>query len=79
MNQLSLFQSTFLMLWEFLLPEKILLGLRCSNGIEISLFNEQELEKIDDLIKYDKVYIEDNKVFNKNFLLSDELALYILD
>ena len=59
--------------------EKILLGLRCSNGIEISLFNEQELEKIDDLIKYDKVYIEDNKVFNKNFLLSDELALYILD
>ncbi len=59
--------------------EKILLGLRCLNGVEISLFNEKELEKIDDLIKYDKVYIEKNRVFNKNFLLSDEIALYILD
>ena len=38
-----------------------------------------EWDWIDDLIKYDKVYIEDNRVFNKNFLLSDELALYILD
>jgi oxygen-independent coproporphyrinogen III oxidase len=59
--------------------EKILLGFRCLNGVEISLFNEQELKKIDDLVNYDKVYIENDKVFNKNFLLSDELALYILD
>ncbi|QKF67163.1 oxygen-independent coproporphyrinogen III oxidase [Arcobacter venerupis] len=59
--------------------EKILLGFRCLNGIEISLFNEQELKKINDLVNYDKVYIENDKVFNKNFLLSDELALYILD
>lgn len=59
--------------------EKILLGFRSLNGVEISLFNEEELKKIDDLIQYDKVYIEENRVFNKNFLLSDELALYILD
>lgn len=59
--------------------EKILLGFRSLNGVEISLFNEEELKKIDDLIKYDKVYVEENRVFNKNFLLSDELALYILD
>ena len=45
----------------------------------MSLFNEEEMKKIDDLIQYDKVYIEKNRVFNKNFLLSDELALYILD
>ena len=59
--------------------EKILLGFRSLNGVEISLFNEEELKKIDDLIKYDKVYMEENRIFNKNFLLSDELALYILD
>ena len=38
--------------------EKILLGLRCSNGVEISLFDDLELKKIDELIEYDKVYIE---------------------
>ncbi len=59
--------------------EKILLGFRSLNGVEISLFNEEEMKKIDDLIQYDKVYIEQNRVYNKNFLLSDELALYILD
>ncbi len=59
--------------------EKILLGFRSLNGVEISLFNEQEMKKIDDLINHDKVYIEENRVFNKNFLLSEELSLYILD
>ncbi|MFX4155805.1 coproporphyrinogen III oxidase family protein, partial [Aliarcobacter butzleri] len=59
--------------------EKVLLGFRCLNGVELELFDEKELKKIDELISYEKVYIENNKVFNKNFLLSDELALYILD
>lgn len=59
--------------------EKILLGFRSLNGVEKSLFNEEEMKKIDDLISHNKVYIESNRVFNKNFLLSDELALYILD
>ena len=38
-------------------------------------FDEKEKLKIDELIEYDKIYIENEKVFNKNFLLSDELAL----
>lgn len=59
--------------------EKVLLGFRCLNGVDLALFNENEKEKIEDLIKGDKVYIKDDKVFNKNFLLADELALYILD
>ncbi|MCT7551225.1 radical SAM family heme chaperone HemW [Aliarcobacter butzleri] len=59
--------------------EKVLLGFRCLNGVELELFDEKELKKIDELISYEKVYIENNKVFNKNFLLADELALYILD
>ena len=58
--------------------EKILLGFRCSNGVDLSLFNENDLKKIDDLLEYDKVSVKNNRIYNKNFLLSDELALYIL-
>jgi oxygen-independent coproporphyrinogen-3 oxidase len=59
--------------------EKILLGFRCSNGVELSLFTEKELEKVNHLIESDKVLVKDERIYNKNFLLSDELALYILD
>lgn len=59
--------------------EKILLGFRCSNGVDLNLFDDKEKQKIDELIQYNKVYIENDKVFNKNFLLADELALFILD
>lgn len=59
--------------------EKILLGFRCSNGVELSLFTQKELEKVNDLIENDKVLIKDERIYNKNFLLSDELALYILE
>ena len=59
--------------------EKILLGFRCSNGVDLSLFNENDLKKIDDLLEYDKVSVKNNRIYNKNFLLSDELALYILE
>jgi oxygen-independent coproporphyrinogen III oxidase len=59
--------------------EKILLGFRSLNGVELSLFDEKEMKKVDDLIEADKLFVENEKVFNKNFLLSDEIALYILD
>lgn len=59
--------------------EKILLGFRSLNGVEKSLFDEKEMKKVDDLIENDKLYMENERIFNKNFLLSDEIALYILD
>ncbi|MBP6713720.1 MAG: coproporphyrinogen III oxidase family protein [Aliarcobacter sp.] len=59
--------------------EKILLGFRSLNGVEKSLFDEKEMKKVDDLIEGDKLYEENERIFNKNFLLSDEIALYILD
>ncbi len=59
--------------------EKLLLGFRSLNGVELSLFDEKEMKKVDDLIEADKLFVENEKVFNKNFLLSDEIALYILD
>jgi len=65
--------------FEDIKTEKILLGFRCSNGVELSLFTQKEVEKINDLIESDKVLVKDERIYNKNFLLSDELALYILD
>lgn len=58
--------------------EKVLLGLRCSTGVDLTIFNKKELEKISDLKEHNKVFEENNRIFNKNFLLADELALYIL-
>lgn len=59
--------------------EKILLGFRCSCGVDLELFNKDERKKVDDLLEYEKLFLKDNRVFNKNFLLADELALYILE
>lgn len=59
--------------------EKILLGLRCSNGFEINILNRKELERTKELIEEDKLVLKDEIVLNKNFLLSDEIALYILE
>lgn len=59
--------------------EKVLLGLRCSNGFNLDILEENEKIKVKDLIKEDKLGINDNTITNKNFLLSDELALYILE
>lgn len=59
--------------------EKILLGFRCSNGVDLSLFNDEEKIKIEYLVDNQKLEIKDNRVYNNNFLLADELALYIID
>lgn len=59
--------------------EKILLGLRSLVGIELSLFNEKENHKVMQLVEYEKIYIKNDRVYSKDFLLADELALYILE
>ncbi|AXH15051.1 coproporphyrinogen III oxidase [Malaciobacter mytili LMG 24559] len=59
--------------------EKTLLGFRCSTGVELSIFNKEELEKINYLVEENKLKLDKYRVFNKNFLLADELALYILE
>ncbi|RXJ87610.1 radical SAM family heme chaperone HemW [Arcobacter sp. CECT 8985] len=59
--------------------EKILLGFRCNNGVDLSIFNNNELKKVNELIKDRKLNKLNNKVFNPNFLLADELALYIIE
>lgn len=59
--------------------EKILLGLRCSNGFEIDLLNEGEVQRVEELVSQGKLVLKDTKVCNPDFLLADELALFILD
>ncbi len=59
--------------------EKVLLGFRCSLGVEEKLFTSKELAKIKYLLEEKKLIKKKDKIINKNFLLADELALYILE
>ena len=57
--------------------EKIFLGLRSIVGVELKIFDESQLEKIKILKKSNKIYIKNGKIFNKNFLIADEISLYL--
>jgi oxygen-independent coproporphyrinogen-3 oxidase len=57
--------------------EKIFLGLRSCIGVEEELFTNKE--KLTNLIKEEKVSIHNNRVFNNNYLLADEIALYLCE
>jgi oxygen-independent coproporphyrinogen-3 oxidase len=64
---------------EDVIIEKVLLGLRCSNGFNINILDDNQKIKVKDLIENQKLIIKDDNIYNKNFLLADELALYILE
>ena len=59
--------------------EKILLGLRCSNGFSFDILNEYEKSRVEELLNEKKLEKKDRLIINNNFLLADELALYILE
>ena len=59
--------------------EKVLLGFRCKFGVDLNILSSKELKKVDDLVVENRVCIKENRVYNNNFLLADEIALYILD
>ena len=59
--------------------EKVLLGLRCSLGIDSNIFTQKEGNRVNELIEENKLNQIDNRIYNNNFLLADALALYILD
>ena len=61
-----------------LLTEKIFLGLRSACGIERALLSESMRKRAESLVTEDKLYQKGSRYFNKNYFLSDELALYIL-
>ncbi|QOG13218.1 coproporphyrinogen III oxidase family protein [Arcobacter sp. FWKO B] len=57
--------------------EKILLGLRSNVGFDLSLLDVNNVEKAHYLEKLGKIKIENSKIYNKNYLLADEIALYL--
>lgn len=58
------------------LIEKVLLGLRSIVGVDIYLIDTY---KVNILLEEDKVYIKENRVFLKDYLIADEVALYLLE
>lgn len=59
--------------------EKVLLGLRSRVGIDLSILNKNEIARVKILQNENKICINNNTVYNINFSIADELALYILD
>jgi len=63
---------------EELLTEKIFLGLRSCIGVERSFLSEPMLQKANLLLNEGKLHSRENTFYNKNYFLSDELALFLL-
>jgi len=64
---------------EELLTEKLFLGLRSTIGIKEDILNEEMKKRADFLVEKEKL-VKDKKIYrNKNYFISDELVLYILD
>lgn len=59
--------------------EKVLLGLRSVIGIDLNILLENELKRVDELVKEKKMIIRNKRAYGIDFLLADALALYILD
>lgn len=60
---------------ENLRTEKIFLGLRSDAGVEMSLVDSQ---KVQILLEEKKIIQKDNRIFNTNYFLADEIALFFL-
>jgi len=57
--------------------EQIFLGLRSCVGIDKNILNKSELEKAELLVKEKKLRFESDTFYNTNYLLADEIALFI--
>jgi len=59
--------------------EKVFLGLRSIIGFDENILNEKEKERVNILIKENKLYKKENKIFSYDFLLADALTTYIIE
>ena len=57
--------------------EKVLLGFRSAVGVDIDLFPTEVQSKIEILINENKVEKINNKIYAKDFMLADELSLFL--
>lgn len=75
--QNPLFQAVETLSMEDLHDETLFLGLRSNIGISLGEFSLKERERVDLLIRENKLTCKDNRVFNNDYFLSDEVALFI--
>lgn len=59
--------------------EKIFLGLRSNVGIDIHALSVTEREKATLLLNENKLTCKENRLYNHDYFLSDEIALFITD
>lgn len=57
--------------------ETIFLGLRSMIGIDIEHFSVKEKENVDLLVKENRLICKENRIYNNDYFLSDEIALFI--
>ena len=57
--------------------EHIFLGLRSIVGVEAGRLNEAQKKRANLLVENEKLLFKNGKFYNPNFLLSDEIALFI--
>ncbi len=62
---------------EDILVEKTLLGFRSTVGVDIKQFNKQTLEKIEQLLQSNKIYKQNEKIHSNDFMIADELTLFL--
>jgi len=70
-------QETELLNSEDLHIEKIFLGLRSIIGIPLEHFSPKEMNRVNILLEEKKLVYKNNHVFNNDYFLSDEIALFI--
>jgi len=57
--------------------EKIFLGLRSNIGISLEQFSPKEMQKVAILLQENKLVSHNNRLYNNDYFLSDEIALFI--
>jgi len=57
--------------------EKLFLGLRSEVGVGIELLNKNGKERLEELQRSKKITIKNDMFYNNDFLLADELALFL--
>ena len=57
--------------------EQLLLGFRSCVGVEKSLLSARELKQAEILVEENKLKLQENTFYNSDYLLADEIALFI--
>lgn len=57
--------------------EKLFLGLRSEVGVDINILSDTAIKRLQELEQSGKIILENSRFYNTDFLLADELALFL--